>query len=819
MMLPGGITRDIRFGLRTLRARPGFAAVAILTLALGVGANSAIFTFVNAVLLRPLPYGHPDELVAVGHVYARKSGFGDISALSFMDYRSQSHALAEEAAYSPVSANLVGYGEPEHVPGLRVSEQFFHLLGVQPAIGRFFSASDYDPSGEPVVVLSHALWRRHFASDPGVVGHRLDLSGRLYTVVGIASPGFHFGPTVDYWRPLTFPPFEISPPIRRSHEWLAMIGRLKRGTSLAAARAEFARIADRMRSEHPDIYPSDSGWRIEVHPYREDVVGGVRPALLVLFGVVGFVLLISCINVANLLLASAEGRRKEFAVRIALGSTKSALVRQLLVEGSLLAFLGGNLGLLLAALGVSLFRRMGSLWLPPCSDVSLDEHVVLFTFVVCGLTTLIFGLAPATQAFQTNVQETVNNCGRGLSGGRRGRSLRNALVIAEVALSLPLLAASLFLADSLRNLVGENPGFATHGLLVFDVALPVARYEEHEQVVAFHDRLLAAIRSLPGVKSAGAVSSLPLRGSSFSDAFTVERRPRLAGQSDLTGDLSAVSPDYFAAMGVPLLRGRSFREGDSAARPGVAIIDEELAHRLFPLGDALGKRLNFEGPPEKPQWREIVGIVGHVKQGSLDEAAGRSASQYYVPLAQGSEVGGWQMSIVIRAASTPETLIGPVRSVVRRIDPQQAIHNVSTMAALVSSSLLDRRAVALLVGLFAALALLLAASGLYGVISHLVGQQKRSIGVRLALGARPQEVLSLVLTRCITLAARGVATGLILSIALGDLLNSQLYGVKATNWQVLASVALFLLCISLLAAYVPARRAMLVNPMIVLREE
>jgi len=734
LMILNGVGQDFRFGLRTLRKAPGFTMVAVLTVALGIGANSAIFTLVNAVLLQPLPYRAPERLVTVGHVYARSAVTGNVSALSFLDYRDQNHVFAAAAAYAPATANLVANGEPERLAGLRISEGLFPLLGVQPAIGRSFLKQDYQPGGESFVVLSDALWRRRFGADRGILGRPVDLSGKPYTVLGVMPGDFRFGPTADFWEPLVFKESEVSPPVRRAYEWLAMIGRLKPGTSLAAARADFVRLGDRMRAQYPDIYPRDAGWRIDVHPYREDVVGNVRPALLILFGVVGFVLLIACINVANLLLARAEGRREEFAVRIALGGGKGDLVKQLLIESSLLAFLGGGLGLLLASLGVSFFLRMSHAWLPREANVSFDGWVLLFTLAVCVLTTFLFGMAPAAQAASVSVRDAINNAARGLMGGLRGRRTRNALVICEVALSLPLVAASVLLASSLSNLMHENPGFSSGQLLVFDVSLPRSRYETSQRAVSFYDRLLDTTRTLPGVRAVGAVSSLPLHGSSFANAFQLEDHPHLPGQPDLIGDLSVASAGYFPAMGIPLLRGRPFSERDTVASPPVAIVDENFARTLFPHGDALGKHLDFEDLP-RPRWREIVGIVTHVKEGGLDEAS-RDGLQYYVPISQSNGVGAWQMSVVVHTAGSPVNQVAAIRSALKGIDPQQPIDHVSTMEEVVSSSLASRRFVAALLGLFAALALVLTAGGLYALISYSIGRQMRAIGIRVALGAQ-----------------------------------------------------------------------------------
>lgn len=809
---------SLRSGLRSLRVRPGFTAAALATLALGVGANTAIFSITDAVLLRPLPYVQAEDLVAIGHIWAGQPKLGRVSPLSFLDYREQSRSLIGAAVYAATAANLSGLGEPQHVVGLKVSERFFSLLGVQPEVGRLFGADDFRRGGEPVVVLSDALWRRDFSSDPGVVGRRLDLGGTAYVVVGIAPADFRFA-RVDYWRPLIFASFDLAPPVRRAHEWLSMIGRLKLGTSLAAARADFARIAAHLRAEHPDIYPAGAGWRIEVHPYRQEVAGGLRPALLLLSGVVAFLLLISCINVANLLLAAAEARKKEFAVRMALGGSWPVLTRQLLVEGALLAFTGGALGLLLAAAGVAVARRFATTWLPSTSEVAVDGRVALFAFATSAVTLLLFSIAPTVQALRTNVHEMLGGGGRTSSKGRRSARVGQALVVAEVGLALPLLVASMVLAESLHKLLADEPGFSARQLLVFDVALPLVRYPDHGQAVAFFDRLLAGIRALPGVSAAGAVSALPLRGNTFSDAFLVAGRNRPPGEPDLLGDLAAASPGYFAAMAIPLRSGRVFRESDSAVQSGVVVIDENMARGLFPRGDALGQHLDFEGPPGKPQWREVVGVVGHVKQDSLDESGGSSKFEYYVPLAQGDAAGGWQMSIAVRTAQAPEALVAPVRAVLRAIDRQQAMHNVSSMEDLMRSSTLDRRAVAALVGTFAVLALLLAAIGLYGVTSHTVGMQTRAIGVRFALGARPADVLAQVLVRAAIVTAMGILAGFAVLTMLSHLLQSLLYGIEATSWQVLTGVSLFLLCVTLVATYAPARRAMRVQPVDALREE
>jgi putative ABC transport system permease protein len=816
----GSLFQDLRYGLRGLRRSPGFTAVTVLTLALGIGANTAIFTFVNSILLRPLPYSHPEQLVSVAHIRASSGDSREgISALSFQDYTDMNGVFSDVGAYTGSGANFSGDAWPERIVGMQVSEGFFRTLGIQPSIGRMFSPQDYLPNADHVIVISDPMWRSRFGSDRGVVGRQVRLSGNPYTIIGVVPANFHFDDTANFWRPFIIDPIELSAPVRRAHEYLQMIGRLKPAATLATAQADFARISDSERSRFPTVYPADMNWRIDVRSYAEDVVGSVRPALLVLLGIVGFVLLIACANVANMLLSRAEGRRKEFAVRVALGAGKLALVRQLLAESVLLAVAGGGLGLLLAAFSVQTFVTMSKLWLPRVAEISLDGRALIFTLGICVFTTLLFGLAPGLQVSNVNVHEAMSSSSRGLTNGPRGRKFRNALVIAEVALSLPLLAASALLTQSLWTLIHKDPGFTTQHLLSFQVPLRGTKYSQLQPVFSFYDRLLDGITALLGVQSVGAVSTLPLGGDTFENAFTLQEHPRSPGQSDFIGECFVATPNYFATLGIPLLKGRFFTAEDNAANPHVVIVDEEFARAYLPGEDPIGKLINFEGMPDKPEWRTIVGVVAHVKQRDLTEKTGAADAQYYEPYLQSARMGPPDMTVVVRTTGNPQNQISAARAVMASADPDQPMNHVATMDDLVGKSLADRRFNATLTVLFGALALVLAATGLYGVISYSVGRQVRDIGVRVALGAQQRDILKLVLGQSLLLSVTGVAIGLALAIALARILTALLFGVSATDPGELTLVSVALLGVSMLASYIPARRAMEIEPVQALRQE
>jgi len=621
------LLHDVRYAIRSLLRRPMFAAVVVLTLALGVGANTAIFSVVNAVLLRPLPYREPDRLVTVNHFYPSFNGLeAPVSAPGFADYRSRVRAFGSVAVQAGWSPNLTGRGDPERLTGARVSGQYFSTLGVPAALGRTLRPDEDQPGRQQVVVLSDALWRRAFGADPRAVGQTLTLNGRSHEIVGVMPPGFRdfFGRTVELWRPLALDPAALTSDARTS-EWLTLTARLAPGVTIEQARAELRALAEQLKREYPGSYPAD--WSLSVTSLRDWGTGSIRPALLVLLGAVGFVLLIACANVANLLLARGAARSKEIAVRTALGAGRGQLVRQLLTESVLLALAGGLLGLAFADAGVRALVTLTPATLPG-EEIGIDGMVLLFTVVVSLGTGLLFGLVPALQASRVDVQGMLKEGGRGAAGDRGGQALRRALVVAEVALALMLLAGAGLLMKSFARLQSVQPGFDPNNLLTLTLALPQAKYPTDTQQIAFFDQVLPRVAAIPGVQAVGATSAIPFGGSGSTSSFQVEGFQPAPDEPGPWGDFRVVSPDFLRALRAPLLRGRHFTERDGPGAPPVALVDEELARRYWPKEDAVGKRVTFGAPDgEETEWIEIVGVVGHIKHDGRSAADGAARAR------------------------------------------------------------------------------------------------------------------------------------------------------------------------------------------------
>lgn len=809
--------QDLRYAARMLVKNPGFTAVGVMTLALGIGANSAIFSVVNAVLLRPLAYHDPGQLVFINHNYPKLDLNASVSAPGYAHYRDHARSFSGIAALRGWSVNLTGSGgEPERLRGMETTANFFPLLGAEAARGRVFTAEAEQVGRHRIVVISDALWHRRFGADPGTVNRTITLNGESYDIVGVMPPSFQFGREVgqiiDVWAPLAFTPEQLS--INNlTNENLSVLARLKTGVNFAQAQAEMDTVAADVRRQYMPNSDS-SNWGLILTSFNELVVGDIRPALWVLLSAVGFVLLIACANVANLLLARASARGREIAVRTALGAGRWRVVRQLLTESLLMAFLGGLLGLLLATWGVELLVSIDESKIPRAGEIGLDFGVVAFTFGVTLLTGMLFGLAPALQSSKVSLHDTLKEGGRSGSAGER-QGLRKLLVMSEMALAVVLLIGAGLLVKSFLRLQHVDPGFDPDRVLAMQLSLPNFKYPEPQQRDFFHRRVLEQVRALPGVRTAGAISVLPMSGTGSSGSFRIEGRDVPSGETMPHGDRWLTTPDYFGAMNVRLLEGRFFTERDAPEAPGVAIIDETLARKYWPGEDPLGKRISFESDGQNNRrWREIVGIVGHVRQKALE---GESRGQYYVPYSQ--RPVSPDMFLVVKTATDPSSLAGPVRGVIRNLDEDLPVFRVTTMEQLVADSLAQRRFAMLLSGVFAAIALVLAAVGLYGVMSYTVTQRTRELGVRISLGAQRGDVLKLVVGQGAQLIAAGLACGLVAAFLLTRLMSTLLYGVTATDPLTFVGVSLALAAVALVACYVPARRATRVDPLVALRHE
>ncbi|HYY55999.1 MAG TPA: ABC transporter permease [Pyrinomonadaceae bacterium] len=800
------LIQDLRYGARMLVKNPGFALIAILALALGIGANSAIFTVVNAVLLKPLPYANADRIVWIEAVNPTQGIIrSNSSPPDFADWKNQSQVFEEMAAFVTGGAILSGGAGPERVPASFVTANFFLVLGVKPAMGREFRAEEDRPGAESVVVISHGLWQRRYGADPKVIGSQINTGGESATVIGVMPAGFEFIEPVDLWRPLAVD----AGAERRDNRYLQVVARLKPGVSLEQAQSQLNTITERLGQAYVD---TNSNWSAKLTRLHDLVVEDVRPALLLLLGAVGFVLLITCANVANLLLARAAGRQKEIAVRSALGASRLRVVRQLLTESLLLSALGGGLGLLLSVWLTDLLVSISPPGSPRLDEVGLDGRVLGFTLLVTCLIGLLFGLAPALQASRLNLNEALKEGGRSFSEGWRRNRLRKALVVTEVALSLMLLVGAGLLIKSFVLLKETDPGFSPNNVLTMRIGLPSSKYKGRQKA-EFFQRLTEQVSTLPGVESAGATLSLPLGGSSLSvgRSFIPEGRPLTPAES-MNAAYFVATPGYFRTMKIPLASGRTFTERDTSDATQVIVVNETLARRVFPGESAVGKRIRVWRDEDFA--REIIGVVGDTKAYALDDEPG---PQMYVPHAQDPGWGG--MSLVVRTTTQPTALTSAVRAAVLSIDKDQPVFNIKTMEDVAAASVANRRVSMFLLSVFAGLALLLAALGVYGVISYSIAQRTHEIGLRMALGARRSDVLKLILKQGMGLVLVGVGVGLVAAFLLTRVMASLLYEVSATDPLTFTAVALILSAVALVACLIPARRAMRVDPMVALRYE
>jgi len=799
--------QDLRYVVRTLLKNPGFAAVAVLALALGIGANTAIFSVVNAVLLRPLPFPDPDRLAMIYSVNPAK-GFPRFpsSAPDFLDWRAQTRSYEEMAAVDGAPFNLIEGTEPERLDGSRVSASFFKVIGIRPALGRDFVPQDDRDGADPVVLIGDGLWRRRFGADPGLVGRAITLDGRRRTVIGVMPLDCSFPNHSEVWAPIAFTHDDLS---ARGAHYLHVFARLKGGVTLEAAQAEIDTIASRLRQQYPD---TNAGWDARVSPLADMIVGKIRPALLVLVGAVAFVLLIACANVANLLLARATERRKEVAIRLALGAGRRRLVRQFLTESAILGLTGGLGGLVLALWGTDLLVAAGGDNLPRFREISVDGRVLLFTLGLSLLTGLVFGVVPALQASRPDLNETLKEGGRGGTAGPGRHRFRSALAIGEIALALVLLVGAGLMLRSFRQLLAVDAGFRPDHLLTLEVALPETKYPDAARQTAFLDETLLRLAALPGVDSAAAATTVPLSGGIISYSFRIDGGPDTPPSQRSSVRYDAVSAGFFRAMGIPLLQGRGLLESDVAGSPRVAVISAGMARKYLPGENPIGRRIQIDNDASSAP-REIVGVVGDVKHSSLD---GEAAPHVYEPLPQAPS--DW-LTFVLRASVEPEGLQTAARRAILAIDPQQPVSDMKTGEALIADSVAQPHLAMMLLGVFAAAALLLAALGTYGVVAFSVSQRTHEFGVRMALGAGQREVLTLVVRQGLVLGTGGVVLGLLPAAAATRLLTGLLFGVSAGDPLVYLTVGSLLIAVALLASVVPARRASAVDPIIALRAE
>lgn len=806
------IAQDLRYALRMLWKNPGFTAVAVLALALGIGANSAIFSVVNTVLLQPLPFKNPGQLVMIWE-NATHLGFpkNTPSPANFLDWRRQSTVFTGMAAMAQENFNLTGAGEPERLDGRRVSANLFDLLGVQPRLGRRFLTEE-DKPGSHVVILSQGLWQRRFGSDPRIIGKALSLNGESYSVVGVMPPGIDL-PGYNNWKdqlwvPIAFPSEEAQ---ARGNHYLQVIARMKPGVTLPQARAEMATISARLAQQYPE-----DNLRIGsvVNPLHEEVVGDIRPALLVLLGAVGFVLLIACANVANLLLARAAVRQKEIALRLALGASRSRLTRQFLTESILLAALGAGVGLLLANLGIDLLKAFIPDTISQAEAIGIDGKVLAFTIALALLTGIVFGLAPATQASRFDLNESLKEGGRDSSGGGRGNRLRGFLVIGEVAISFVLLIGAGLLINSFLHLRNLDPGFRADHLLTAKIELSEIKYPDREHRSPFFDEVLRRVRALPGVRSAAIGGNLPLTHNGDSMYIAVEGIPDPPPDQQQDVIYRAVGPGYFSTMGIQLVRGRDFTDNDTSETPYTVVVSEKLAQHFWPGQNPIGKRLKPGSTTSDSPWREVIAVVKDVRQ---NDFIAPPKMQMYMSYRQLQFLTG--NALVVRTNVEPMGLATALRNAVWAVDKDQPVSDIRTMDEIVSAAVARQRFSTLLLAIFAALALVLAAVGIYGVMSYSVAQQTREIGLRMALGAQRKDILAMTVARGMKLAGFGLVAGFGLALILTRVMASLLFGISATDPLTYLSLSFVLLAIATLASYLPALRASRVDPMVALRAE
>jgi predicted permease len=799
---------------------PGFAVVAILVLALGIGANTAIFSVVNGVLLRPLPFAEPDRLVRIWHTPPAKNFPGisrfSVSAANFVDWKNQSHSFDGMAMYNFAHATMTGGNQPQVVRIARVTDGFFGVFRSQPLLGRTFAADEDQPGRGHVLIISYPFWKSQFGSDLSVVGRKLNFDGEAYTIVGVAPANFRYPEWAQAWAPMAWTDQERG--VRGEHHSV-VVARLKRGVELKQAQAEMEGISARLADQYPE---DDKGWGAIVVPLHADMVGDVRPALLVLLGAVGFVLLIACANVANLLLAKTLARQKEAAIRAVLGASGGRIIRQILVETVLLSVAGGALGMAFAQFGVSAIAAALGDNLPQSMNIAPDAWVLAFTILISLATGIAAGLAPAWRLTKTNLNEALKSGLGRTDADTAGNRTREVLVVCEVALSLVLLAGAGLMIRSLWNLRRVNPGLDPHNVLTMTLPVSSTRFASAAQEFSFFDRVLASLRALPGVESAGTIDDLPLSGEGGSNQpIQIEGQPIVAMADQPEVSVRVISPGFTQALCIPLLSGREFRESDAADAPKVVLISQAMAQRFWPNENPLGKHLSLTFYPSSGP-REVVGVLGDVKQDGLDVPEPRAT--LYFPLKQLAEPKGdsWRafsMSLAVRTNVPPNSLSSAVTSAIHQLSPDQPVEQMASMEDLIAVSLAPQKFNMLMLASFAGLALLLAAVGIYSVLSYAVRRRTREIGIRMALGAQVRDVLRLVVADGMKPTLIGVAIGIAGALVLSGVVAKLIYGVNPTDPATLAAVAILLAAIAFFASIIPAFRATKVEPMTALHEE
>jgi putative ABC transport system permease protein len=800
---------DIRYAVRNLIKRPGFTAIALITLALGIGANTAIFSAINALLINPLPFPDQDRVVAI---WDKEPSHGvernEVAVANYLDWRAQSQSFEHLALERWWSTNLTAGDTPERVQGFLVSANFLDALRVKPIMGRNFIEEENQPGKDSVAIITNSLWQRRFGSDPNIVNKTITTNGVVRTVVGVLPEDFNYPKGAEVFAPIALTPELIKS--RGNHSYY-VIGRLKPGVSMPGAQAEIDTITARLAAQYPD---TNVGLGANVYPIVADTVRMYSTALWVMMGAVGFVLLIACANVANLMLARATGRQKELALRAALGASRWRIVRQLLVESLVIALIGGALGVLVGIWGIDLLRAgnpgEAAKYAPGWKSLGINLPVLVFTLAISLLSGLLFGLAPAWHVSKPELNDALKEGGRQTTGG--SHRLRGLLVVSEIALSLVLLVGAGLMFRSFLALLKTSPGFNPEGVLTMNLNLPFAKYKEESQRAAFYSDLVHRVEALPGVQSAAVINYLPLGGANSSETFLVEGRPEPGPGQENLGRYRVCTPDYFQTMGISILKGRGFTEQDRSGSTPVILVSETLARRYWPEGDAVGKRMRFEGPLEKAPWMEVIGIVQDVKH----ELNLPVTSDYYLPHAQDS----WNaMVLVARTSTDPASMSDSIRQQVLAIDKDQPVFDVRTMHEVRAISVALYSFGSATMGIFAIIALVLAAIGIYGVMAFAVTQRTQEIGIRMALGARAIDVLKMIVKTGMSLATIGVIAGLVGAFAITRLMASLLFGVSPTDVVTFAFVAAGLLLVALLACYIPARRAIKVDPLVALRYE
>jgi putative ABC transport system permease protein len=805
--------QDLRYGIRMLVKNPGFTIVAVITMALGIGANTALFSVVNGVLLKSLPFKDPDRLVFAMETNAKfpPPGIGS-STLNYRDWKEQNQSFETLSARQSFTANLTSSDQPERIQGEKVTWDYFTALGVTPLAGRTFTPEEDRPGGTPVILLAEGLWRRRFGSDPNIIGQAVPINGQSVSVVGIMPNDYR--PNIEFWMPLAI---SYQNADRNLHN-IQVVGRLAAGVTQEQAQTEMSAIAARLAEQYPDL---NTGWGVALIPYQSLVTFNIRWALLLAMLAVGCVLLIACVNVANLLLARAASREREIAIRLAMGATRGRLIRQVLTESVLISLIGGALGMLIALWGTRALISLNSQGIPRSDEIGVDGRVLLFALLASIAAGVLFGLAPAWQSSRANVNETLKESGKSTTGGAFGHLLRSALVVVQIAFAFMLLVCAGLLIKSFAELQRVNVGFNQQRLLTMQVTLPATQYPKASDVLGFYREATEKLAALPGVVSAAGISNVPLAGGGPQFIFSVEGRPLPTPADAPLASYRMVAADYFATMNIPLIKGRTFTGADNENALSVVVVNQNMAEQMWPGEDPVGKRLTVGVPlpGEKPDYSTVVGVVGNVKHTSL---SGETGMQMYQPVAQTPFLGlgfGRTMNFILRTQLEPANLTESARALIAGINPRLPVANVKTMDTIISESVAANRFNMSLFALFALIAMTLTVVGVFGVMNYAVTQRTQEIGIRMALGAQPGQVRALILKQGLALSGLGLGIGLAGALFATKLLASLLFGTSATDPVILAAVALLLTGVALLTCYMPARRATRVDPIIALKHE